>query len=53
VKVLILLAVLKRKVGGFLRGGYGGTEVLELACEAHAHFEGVCHDDDVLLRRPL
>lgn len=42
-QVLVHFAVLEGIVGGFLGGGDGGVEVLELVREAHAHFERVRH----------
>lgn len=43
VQVFVHVPVLEGVVGGLLRGGGGGVEVLELRGEAHAHFEGVGH----------
>ena len=43
VQVFVHVAVLEGVVGGFLGGGGGGVEVLELRGEAHAHFERVGH----------
>lgn len=43
VQVFVHFAVLEGVVGGLLGRGGGGIEVLELAAEAHADFEGVGH----------
>ena len=47
VQVLVHVFVLEGILSCFLGGRRGGVEVLEMVGEAHAHFEGIRHGDDL------